>query len=432
MCDSANTTDIVESECWLCPDQYTCNLFSSSYINRCNWRAIQDTDGNRCDDSGKCDGICTDGLDYIQVGASPGFAVVGWMLVVFGIGWGRKDRGKFGTLRRHGYRVTAVVLSRFIDSVAVPTAEGLPELPVTRYWAKVSWKPRPPPQATWLGMFLHPRWGPWSRPLKRGCQCWLRCCPCCSCCLPRHARVHKHGGKLKPWQRVLKEDGTVQLAVQLQKSEWERARLTNGLLSTLRIVYDPYDDTNWVLPETAMGEGVNRAMPLAITVCMGVALVCMSCIMIIDGFHCGPHFWGFHECCDDCADWQTVATVPELMQQCYRGGCDGLAGKSHVYWCGNERNGESCYIGWSMVPIPAAVAAVALAVVVVLQKNKGICRPGSKWDRFCGYVCGEGLFCCPDEPPRMYKRLPFELGPRSVGGSAHLQLLDYTNASGHL
>ena len=292
MCDSANTTDIIESECWLCPDAFTCNTFSKSYLNRCNWVTIANT-ADRCDDSGKCDGICTDGLDYMQIGASPAFAVFGWMLVTFGIGWVRKDRGKFATLRRHGYRVTAVVLSRFIDSVSVPTAEGLPELPVTRYWARVTWKPRPPRQATWVGMILHPRWGAWARPLKRCCQACLHCCPCCGCCLPRHARVHKHGGSLKPWQRLMTEDGafrtnhyimcalrlrrvthplwlsgTVQLPVQLKKTEWERARLTNGLLSTLRIVYDPFDDTNWVLPETAMGEGVNRCLPVAITVLM--------------------------------------------------------------------------------------------------------------------------------------------------------------------
>ena len=129
--------------------------------------------------------------------------------------------------------------------------------------------------------------------------------------------------------------GTVQLPVQLKKTEWERARLTNGLLSTLRIVYDPFDDTNWVLPETAMGEGVNRCLPIAITVLMvsrrtrtqdftprtsdwsatldlwqGIAMVFMSCVMIIDGFHCGPHFWGFHECCDDCYDWIDIQSEP--------------------------------------------------------------------------------------------------------------------------
>ena len=60
MCDSANTTDIIESECWLCPDAFTCNTFSKSYLNRCNWKGIATAD--RCVDSGKCDGICTDAL----------------------------------------------------------------------------------------------------------------------------------------------------------------------------------------------------------------------------------------------------------------------------------------------------------------------------------------------------------------------------------
>ena len=72
-----------------------------------------------------------------------------------------------------------------------------------------------------------------------------------------------------------------------------------------------------------------------------------------------------------------------------------MGGKSHVYWCGNKANGEDCYIGWSMVPIPAGVTGLALATIILLQKNKGICRPGSKWDRFFGFLCGDGVFCCP-------------------------------------
>lgn len=39
-------------------------------------------------------------------------------------------------------------------------------------------------------------------------------------------------------------------------------------------------------------------------------MVFMSCVMIIDGFHCGPHFWGFHECCDDCYDWIDIQSEP--------------------------------------------------------------------------------------------------------------------------
>lgn len=119
MCDNPNTTHIVETECWQCPTQELCNQWQGSYINRCNWYEIKGAD--RCAD-GLCDGICQDGRDYVELGASAPVASAGWVLIIFAIGWIRKDRGKFATLRRHGNRVTASVLGKFTKPVAIPTA----------------------------------------------------------------------------------------------------------------------------------------------------------------------------------------------------------------------------------------------------------------------------------------------------------------------
>ena len=88
--------------------------------------------------------------------------------------------------------------------------------------------------------------------------------------------------------------------------------------------------------------------------------------MIADAFHCGPDFWGFPSCCNVCHDWADVgdstADSWDRKQQCYRGACDGVGGKSHWYWCANEHGGtpQQCYIGWAMVPIPVATDCTTL------------------------------------------------------------------------
>ena len=109
MCDDLNTTDIIETECWLCPDRETCRLFSRSYVNRCDWQQVFP---QRCDDDNNCDGVCDDGMDYMQAGFSPCISFVGWLLFVYGLGWLRKERGKFAMLRRHGVQVTADMVGR--------------------------------------------------------------------------------------------------------------------------------------------------------------------------------------------------------------------------------------------------------------------------------------------------------------------------------
>ena len=76
MCDDLNTTDIIETECWLCPDRETCRLFSRSYVNRCDWTQVFP---QRCDDDNNCDGVCDDGMDYMQAGFSAGCcSCTGW------------------------------------------------------------------------------------------------------------------------------------------------------------------------------------------------------------------------------------------------------------------------------------------------------------------------------------------------------------------
>jgi len=405
MCDNLNTTDIVETECYLCPDQETCNRFSKSYINRCNWKNVFP---KRCSETtGVCDGICDDGMDYVQAGFSPFVSMVGWFLFIYGLGWLRKERGKFAMLRRHGVQITADVVGQHTDTVEVPTAVGLPDLTVVRFWATVQWVPEPPPQATWKGMLLHPRRGAFDQFVRRN-FCW------CS----RKWQLSKHA--LKPWQRIMDKDGQVKVDLQLTETAFNAYR--EGV-TTLRIAYDPFDDQNWVLPVAALGEATNRLSALAIMILLGLSLVAMGTIMTADVFHCGPHLWGFPECCDTCLDWSDISDTEP--QKCWRGGCDGVGGKSHLYWCSNGvSGGHSCYIGWSMVPIPIAMSGISFALVVVFQKNNGVCRVGSQCDNLMGFFCGEGKFCCPDQPPRMHRRDTEE--PESQS------LLDYTGASGHL
>lgn len=109
MCDDLNTTDIIETECWLCPDKQVCDRFSKSFISRCEWRRVFPM---RCDDDNNCDGVCNDGMDYMQAGFSPFVSMTGWLLFVYGLGWLRKERGKFAMLRRHGVQVTADMVGR--------------------------------------------------------------------------------------------------------------------------------------------------------------------------------------------------------------------------------------------------------------------------------------------------------------------------------
>jgi hypothetical protein len=214
--------------------------------------------------------------------------------------------------------------------------------------------PEPPPQATWKGMLLHPRRGAFDQFVRRN-FCW------CS----RKWQLSKHA--LKPWQRIMDKDGQVKVDLQLTETAFNAYR--EGV-TTLRIAYDPFDDQNWVLPVAALGEATNRLSALAIMILLGLSLVAMGTIMTADVFHCGPHLWGFPECCDTCLDWSDISDTEP--QKCWRGGCDGVGGKSHLYWCSNGvSGGHSCYIGWSMVPIPIAVSASAFAIVIFLQK---MCR----------------------------------------------------------
>jgi hypothetical protein len=223
--------------------------------------------------------------------------------------------------------------------------------------------------------------------------------------------------------------GHVEMKVQLPKEEWERTLLNTGEHGTLRIVYDPYDDTNWLLPEVAIGQPVDRLFAATIALFIGVTMVLMGTTMVIDAFHCGPHVWGFPSCCDDCHDWVDVSSGEGSLEQvCWRGGCDGVGGKSHPYWCGNGYNEKKCYIGWSLVPPAAATVGLCLAVIATLQKNLGVCKAGGRMDSCGGFVCGEGKFCCPDQPPRLY--LNGEVKDGAYG--ERQMLLDFANSSGHL
>lgn len=344
MCDSPNTTDIIETECYICGAEKDCNMFKDSYINRCNWRRITPS---RCDDDNNCDGVCTDGMDYVQAGFSPFVALVGWLLFVYGLGWLRKERGKFSILRRHGVQVTADMVARHTDTVEIPTAGGLPDLTMLRFWATVQWRPLPPPQSTCKGFFLNPRRGACDR-LIRQYLCWCQWNP---------KRLSRHA--LQPWQRLMNTDGLVKVDLQLTEKAYDAYKKD---VTTIRIVYDPFDDQNWVsnphhnlisdprkdsserllacfhqvLPAAALMDGVNRIMVVAIMICAGVSLVAMGTIMTADAFHCGPDFWGFPECCDTCVDWTDLSPVrSSIVFRLFWTECWSI---SDCFWSSSDRS----------------------------------------------------------------------------------------------
>eukprot|EP01052_Picozoa_sp_SAG31_P001371 SAG31_NODE_47_length_30979_cov_41.708841_5_plen_438_part_00 len=413
MCDNPNTTHIVETECWQCPTRDLCNLWEKSYINRCNWMPI--TGEGRALPDGTMDGICNDGRDYIQLGGSAPVASSGWVLIIFAIGWLRKDRGKFAALRRHGNRVTARVISKSIEDVPIPTASGLPQVTEERAFLTVSWKPRPAVQRTMLGCLVYPRWDACKWHFHRILCCGRRRGACSRCCRPQSS-----GSAAWTRYRDSRGSGDVQYKMHVPSALYDRSDLT------VRLMYDPWDDQNWVLPESAIGEPVPRLLFVAFLFGAGVSLVICGCVMVIDAFHCGPDFWGYPPCCNICYDWKEIK---ENTQICYRGACDGLGGKNQVYWCGNGVNegavGEDCYIGWSMVPMPAAATGIMLIVILTLLKNTSPCKPGSFCDRATNFLFGEGLFCCPDQPPREYRE-------DFIDDPEQKTLLDYANRSTHL
>ncbi len=84
--------------------------------------------------------------------------------------------------------------------------------------------------------------------------------------------------------------------------------------------------------------------------------------MVIDAFHCGKHIWGRRSCCEECDDWDDFG--PNKPQKCYRGPCDGLGGRTHLYWCESK-----CDVTWALLPIPCAMGGVLVTLSGLQLRN---------------------------------------------------------------
>jgi len=381
MCDNPNTTDISETECRFCLTVADCNVFRRSFIHPCNYYTIP----NRYDEWGNQDGLCTDDLDILSVSLAPWVLIIGWALLMFGIGLIRKERGDYASLRRHGVRVNADVLERSMADSELVTAPSMPNLTTVRYYVT----------ATWL---LDPsRWG--SQTYCRGRAIWQRIRAPCRRRKGQPAfdgaweqyRVHasnlrgsKKGsssslmrtrssddasgaGSLDdapPWGEtaglartvsfadadVGKTDSSQQLhrvekKIQCTFDDWERVVKQHMVI---RLMYDPMIGGSVMPMSGVVGQATSRLLLWAISACMGGAIIAMGLAMVIETFHCGQHFWGRESCCDVCHDWDDFG--PDRAQKCYRGACDGLGGRTHMYWCE-----ASCDVTWALLPIPCAM-----------------------------------------------------------------------------
>eukprot|EP01051_Picozoa_sp_SAG22_P020133 SAG22_NODE_3948_length_1454_cov_1.888561_1_plen_277_part_01 len=276
MCDNPNTTHIVETDCWQCPTLELCNLWEDSYFNRCRWLPIK----GRISDDFQEDGVCNDGRDYVELGGSGIVASLGWLLMMFAVGWVRKDRGKFAALRRHGHRVTAFVVSRSVEPTQIPTADGLPDVVEERAYLTVSWRPRVAVQSGLLGCLVYPRCGPCKWHLRRCCRGGA----CAGCCGGTSSKATgglrpQHGGAWGPgraWERFRDAtgSGTIEYKMHVPRSLYSRADLT------MRLVYDPWDDRNWVLPEAAVGQPVpvGRFVLCVVRHCLSAVLLLGFCL----------------------------------------------------------------------------------------------------------------------------------------------------------
>jgi len=56
---------------------------------------------------------------------------------------------------------------------------------------------------------------------------------------------------MQPWQRLMNTDGLVKVDLQLTEKAYDAYKED---VTTIRIMYDPFDDQNWVLPAAALQE----------------------------------------------------------------------------------------------------------------------------------------------------------------------------------
>ena len=465
MCDLANTSFTQEIECRFCKTEKTCNALKHSFVHRCEWQYIP----GRIDYWGVKDGLCTDGLDFPTLAASPWIMMLGWAMLVYVIGLVRRERGQYADLRRYGERVTAdVVKQDDVEQHEVETVPTLPNLMVPRYYIQVRWR-------------VDPRLR--NFPLQTGCRplafrLWLRR-HFLSCCLGRpaviepwdrtcvahgdvdnlsmgemehHRKMFEKGdadgsgeldlnelrgvmdtlgrrdisseklaevmvmmgsedGKLlswdafNEWYSVLTDQRVGKFAaMKLQCTEAIWHDVANRHMQ-LRVIYDPLIEGSAMSEVAIIGQPVPLAILYVLGLSFGCSIIMMGMVMVIDAFNCGHHFWGFPECCGHCADW--VDGAGKWGQKCFRGACDGLGGKTHLYWCEAQ-----CSVMWALLPIPCSVCGILFALAGLQLRNAGATNDKTKTGRLCRFVCGEGKFCCPAEPSSLY----FEEAYRTANG----------------
>jgi len=163
MCDNLNTTYVTEAECRFCETREDCAVFRSSFIHRCKYFTIP----KRYDQWGYADGFCTDDIDFVSGSLAPWGMIIGWALLMFGIGLLRKERGDYAALRRYGVQVNADVVERTTTESLVKTEPSMPDVKITRYYARASWPIDP---AKWGVGNKYCRWAAIRRHVSRYCR----------------------------------------------------------------------------------------------------------------------------------------------------------------------------------------------------------------------------------------------------------------------
>eukprot|EP01043_Picozoa_sp_COSAG02_P049234 COSAG02_NODE_4925_length_4831_cov_2.178149_5_plen_353_part_00 len=65
--------------------------------------------------------------------------IIGWALLMFGVGLLRKERGEYAALRRYGVQVNADVLERTTAESVLKTEASMPDVKITRFYVRATW-----------------------------------------------------------------------------------------------------------------------------------------------------------------------------------------------------------------------------------------------------------------------------------------------------
>ena len=439
MCDNSNTTILVESECRFCGDAPACNEYRHSFAHRCQYVVIP----GRFDEWGYQVGICTDGVDFTTLTMSPWVLIAGWALLLFVIGLDRKERGWYASLRRYGITLSARVTELVEpEESLVATAPSLPDVALARYYVRATWvldpatytlgnrccrwrallrhwksfcrrrRGQPPPDSPWLHYEVQRDQGAIGagfgrsgrRPLARTASNLTDTTDATSESGASDGSVIDYAALgVPPLEREEgsdeegEGDGSLQRVekkIQVTRSDWERVKKKHMVM---RLTYDPLVGGSVLPASGVVGQPVSRVGLLFLGGGAGLSLIAMGTAMVIDAFHCGQHFWGWQACCNECSLWEDGAS-PASPQICYKGACDGLGGRTHMYWCESQ-----CDVTWALIPLPSALAGILVAVAALQLRNGGAIKSDTRIGKACRFVCGEGKFCCPDRPPSIYE-----------------------------